>query len=290
MSTTIFDKHLIELVAPKQDSQDLEMDFSKFTDRYTLFLENDKVVCITDNPLGHLSFMAPEIIDFLELPVKADNLIVHLNTFHRKTDEPCDPSREQNEQDLDVLLRHALTLGVKYLLCVSGDGCRRFPRLRPEDLGCDPETIRTVTSVQLMEYIQKRYPGRFTCGVAFNQYEPAKDEMEKLERKLEAGASFVITQPVAVNGESDGRIATANENLERMLKFAGGHDLQAILAAWMSKKLSCLIPECVGYDIDFGDFDPWDNLKGLRRLYPGCKLYISMIFGPQTLRRAEETL
>ena len=290
MSTTIIDRHCMELVAPKQDSRDLEMDFSKFSHRYALFLENDTVVCITDNPLGHLSFMAPEILEFLKLPVKEDNLIVHLNTFHRKTDESYDPAREQNEQDLDVLLQHALTLGVKYLLCVSGDGCRKFPRLKPEDLGCDPETVRTVTSVQLMEYIHKRYPGRFTCGVAFNQYEPAKEEMEKLERKLGAGASFVITQPVAVNGESDKRIATANENLGRMLKFAGDHDLQVILAAWMSKKLSCLIPECVGYDIDFGDFDPWDNLKGLRRLYPEHTLYFGMIFGPQALRRVEELL
>jgi methylenetetrahydrofolate reductase (NADPH) len=290
MAKTIIGRHFMELVAPRQDSADLDRDFAKFGERYRMFLESDKVICITDNPMGHLSFMAPEILQFLELAVRPENLMVHLNTFHRKTDETYDPAKEQNEQDLDIILQHALGLGVRYLLCVSGDGCQKFPRLKPEELGYDPARVKTVTSVQLMEYVAKRYAGRFTCGVAFNQYEPAREEMEKLERKAAVGAEFVITQPAVVNGESDPRIRVANENLKRMLEFADARGLQVILEAWMSAKFTPLMSECVGYDINFGAFDPWDNLSALRRLYPERKLYLSMIFGPQTLQKVQELL
>jgi len=290
MATTLIDRHFMELVAPKQDAEDLDGDCARFADRYRLFLEHDKVICVTDNPMGRLSFMGPEIVQFLELPVRADNIMVHLNTFHRKTDEGFDPTKEQNEQDLDIILQHARALGMHYLLCVSGDGCQKFHRLQPEDLGCDPEAVKTVTSVELISYIRHTYPGQFTCGAAFNQYEPAREEMEKMERKLEAGAEFIITQPVVVNGETDPRIVTANENLNRLLGLADARNKQVILEAWMSAKYTPLMSECVGYDINFGDFDPWANLKDIRRLYPDRRLYVSMVFGPKTLRQAEEQL
>ncbi len=290
MTALAMNKHLIELVAPRQNSQDLETDMNKFSERYRLFLDNDMVICITDNPMGHLSFMGPEIVDVLELPVKAGNIMVHLNTFHRKMDEGYDPKREQNEQDLDIIIQHAHTLGIKYLLCVSGDGSETLPRLDPHALGYDGKTIQTVTSVQLLEYIHKEYSGQFVCGVAFNQYEPAGEELEKLKRKLGAGAAFIITQPVSVNGESDERIVTANKNLENMLRFADTNHVQVILEVWMSQKLAHLMPECIGYDIQFGDFDPWANIQAVHRRYPEQKLYLSMIFGPKALNQVQETL
>jgi len=290
MPATTINKHFIELLTPKQDAQDLDKDMGKFDERYQLFLENDMVICVTDNPLGNLSFMGPEIIDVLELPVKAENLVVHLNTFHRKTDETYDPTKEQNEQDLDVILQHAHQMGIKYLLCVSGDGSDRLPRLSPENLGYDPEAIKTITSVQLMEHIYKEYSGQFICGVAFNQYEPGEDELEKMRRKLAAGAAFIITQPVAMNGESDPRIDEANKNLEQMLKHADENNVQVILEAWISKKLAPLMAECVGYDIHFGDFDPWGNLNAIHETYPDRKLYLSMVFGPKTLGKVQELL
>ncbi len=290
MPTTIINKHFMELVAPKQNSTDPDADFAKFEERYRLFTDNDNVVCITDNPMSHLSYMAPELIEVLGLPVNADNLMVHLNTFHRKTSESYVSGKEQNEQDLDILLQHAAALGIRYLLCVSGDGSDKLPRLRPEALGYDPQSIQTVTSVQLLEYIGKRYPGVFTCGVAFNQYEPEREEMEKLEAKVAAGASFVITQSVVVNDAGDAFIGKANENLEKMIRFADGKNLQVILEAWMSAKLAHLMAECVGYDIDFSGFDPWANLKGIRGRYPERKLYFSMVFGERTLSGIRELL
>ena len=284
------DKTLVELVTPRQNAEDLENDMMKFDDRYRLFMENDMVICITDNPLGNLSFMGPEVIEALELPVKAENIIVHLNTFHRKTGEAYDPGKEQNEQDLDILLQHAQQLGLKTLLCVSGDGGEKLPRLGPEDLGYDPGTTKTITSVQLMEHINKAYAGQFVCGVAFNQYEPAEDELEKLQRKFDAGAKFIITQPVVMNGDSDPRIEEANACLESMLKLADDNQVQVILEAWISRKLAPLMAECVGYDIHFGDFDPWDNLRAMRDTYPDRNLYLSMVFGPKTLGKVQEML
>jgi methylenetetrahydrofolate reductase (NADPH) len=290
MATTVIDKHFMELVAPKQNAGDLDGDCAKFADRYRLFLEHDKVICITDNPMGNLSFMGPEIVPYLDLPVHPGNIMVHLNTFHRKTEAQYDPSREQNEQDLDIILQHARALGIACLLCVSGDGCQKFSRLKPEDLGLDPAAVKTVTSVELLRYIRTAYPGIFKCGAAFNQYEPAREELEKLERKLAAGAAFIVTQPAVVNTTSDPRIVTANDNLARMLALADERGAQVILEAWMSSKYTPLMSECVGYDINFSGFDPWANLRDLRRLHPERKLYLSMIFGPKSLRQAEEMI
>ncbi|NPV71162.1 MAG: hypothetical protein HPY55_11050 [Firmicutes bacterium] len=286
----VIDKHFMELLTPRQNSADIEGDLAKFEQRYRLFLVNDYVISITDNPMGNLSYTGPEVIGMLDLPVGPENLIIHLNTFHRKTDEQYDPAVDQNEQDLDILLQHAIRQGVKYLLCVSGDGSERLPRLRPEDLGYDPATIRAVTSVQLIEYIRSAYPGQFTIGVAFNQYEPPKEEMEKLERKLAVGASFIISQPVAMNESSDSRISAANRALRDMIKVADDAGIQVILEAWMSQKLAYLLPECVGYDIDFGSFEPYSNLRAIREAYPERNLYLSMIFGPQGLERVKPLL
>ncbi len=290
MASTLIDRQFIELIAPRQSTQDLDGDFAKFEERYRLFLGHDTVISITDNPMSHLSFMASEMIDILGLPVRPENVIVHLNTFHRKTDARFQPGKEQNEQDLDILLGHALHLGIRTLLCVSGDGSDKFPSLEPQDLGFDPKAVLRVTSVQLMEYIRIAYPGRFTCGVAFNQYEPALEEMEKLERKRQAGAAFIITQPVSMNVESDSRIAEANRNLDAMMEFADRNGMQVILEAWMSRKLAHLMPECVGVDIRFGDFDPWANLKAMKARYPDRKFYMSMIFGEQGLQQALEVV
>ncbi|MGE5483988.1 MAG: methylenetetrahydrofolate reductase [Ignavibacteriales bacterium] len=286
----IIGKYFMELLTPKQDSPDIEKDLDKFQERYRLFLDNDYVICITDNPMGNLSYTAPEVIDGFELPVNPENLMIHLNTFHRKTEDRYEPGKELNEQDLDILLQHAVKMGAKYLLCVSGDGSERLPRLRPEDLGYDPSVVKTVTSVQLIEYIKKAYPGKFTMGVAFNHYEPFKDEMEKLERKLAAGACFIITQPVVMNEATDPRIGVANKNLREMLEFADSRGIQVVLEAWMSQKMANLLPECVGYDINFGEFEPYSNLKAMREAFPGRKFYFSMIFGPQSLQKAESLL
>ena len=51
-----------------------------------------------------------------------------------------------------------------------------------------------------------------------------------------------------------------------------------------------LMPECVGVDIHFGDFDPWANLKAMKARYSDRKFYFSMIFGEQGLKQALEMI
>jgi methylenetetrahydrofolate reductase (NADPH) len=121
----------------------------------------------------------------------------------------------------------------------------------------------TVTSVELLRYIDREHPGRFTCGVAFNPYEPQDAELEKMKRKVEAGASFIITQPII------GR----DERLDALAPFG----LPVVLDAWMSKKLH-LLSECVGHEIPEGTpYDPMENLRELRRNYADYGLYLAIL-------------
>lgn len=173
-------------------------------------MQYNAVVSIPDNPLGSLHFAAPEVLTYLSLTVDPEKCLIHLNTFHRKS-------------DLDDLLRQAKELRVKYLLCVSGDGSQRLTRLNPADLGI---SVETVTSVELLAYVSRAYGGHFTCGVAFNQYEPVEYEMQKIQRKLAAGAKFIITQPVV------GR----DERVHRLVEFG----VPVYIAAWMSKRIDLL--------------------------------------------------
>ncbi len=238
----------IEILTPKQNSEKLEEDLEKFAEKYNTVINAGYVACITDNPMGHLSFQATDIIPELGLEVKPEQLMIHLNTFHTK-------------QALDEILNTAQKMGCKYLLVVSGDGSERLPRLSPEALGL--KNINTVTSVELLRYIKEKYPGVFTCGVAFNPYEPQDHELEKMKRKVDAGAEFICTQPIIGRDE---RVYT--------LKQFG---LPVIIDAWMSKKLH-LLSECVGYTIpEDTPYDPIANLKELRKNYPDCGLYLALV-------------
>lgn len=240
-------KYHVEILTPKQDSAKLEQDLERFADKYQKVMDAGYVACITDNPMGMLSFQATEMFAELELPTPAEQVLVHLNTFHTR-------------EALDEILETAGNMGIKYLLLVSGDGSERLPKLTGEALGMD---VKTVTSVTLLEYINRNYPGAFSMGVAFNPYEPQDHEMEKMRRKMDAGASFVITQPVIGRDE-------------RVLELEA-LGLPVIIDAWMSKKLH-LLSECVGYDIpEDTPYDPIENLRALRQHYPKCGLYLALL-------------
>ena len=237
----------IELQTPKRSSEDIEKDVRTFDEKYRKVVEAGWIVCITDNPMGLLSYGATETIDLLGLPVHPEQLMVHLNTFHPK-------------KELDEILDAVKAAGGKYLLVVSGDGNQRLHRLEPAEIGVEAVTV---TSVELLRYIDREYPGHFTCGVAFNPYEPQDHELEKMRRKVDAGASFIITQPII------GR----DERLDGLGPFR----LPVILDAWMSKKLH-LLSECVGHEIPEGTpYDPMENLKELRRNYPDYGLYLAIL-------------
>ncbi len=237
----------IEILTPKQNSEQLEDDLAKFAEKYETVMKAGYVACITDNPMGHLSFQATEIIPELGLEVRPEQLMIHLNTFHAK-------------HAMDEILDKAAEMGAKYLLVVSGDGSERLPKLSPESIGAK---VNAVTSVELLHYIHQRHPGVFRCGVAFNPYEPQDHEIEKMRRKIEAGAEYIITQPVI------GR----DERVYALKPFG----LPVIIDAWMSKKLH-LLSECVGYEIpEDTPYDPIANLMDLRRNYPDCGLYLALV-------------
>jgi methylenetetrahydrofolate reductase (NADPH) len=237
----------VELQTPKRSSEDIEKDLATFEDKYRKVVEAGWIVCVTDNPMGLLSYGAMETIDLLGLPVHPGQLMVHLNTFHPK-------------KELDSILDAFQAAGGRHLLVVSGDGSQRLHRLEPAEVGID---CTTVTSVELIRYIDREFPGRFTCGVAFNPYEPQDAELEKMKRKVGAGASFIITQPVI------GR----DDRLDALPAFG----LPVTLDAWMSKKLH-LLSECVGHEIPEGTpYDPMENLKELRRNYPHYGLYLAIL-------------
>lgn len=237
----------IEILTPKQNTETLDEDLAKFAEKYETVMNAGYVACITDNPMGLLSFQATDIIPELGLKVNPEQLMIHLNTFHTK-------------EALDLVLDTAQKMGCKYLLAISGDGNERLPKLAPEAIGL---TVNAVTSVELIGYIRKKYPGVFSIGVAFNPYEPQDHELEKMHRKIDAGAEFVCTQPVIGH---DARVDA--------LKQFG---LPVIIDAWMSKKLH-LLSECVGYTIpEDTPYDPMANLRELRKNYPECGLYLALV-------------
>jgi methylenetetrahydrofolate reductase (NADPH) len=237
----------IEILTPKQNSEKLDADLESFADKYQKVFDAGYSACITDNPMGILSFQATETISELELPVDPERLVIHLNTFHTK-------------KALDEILETAGNMGVKYLLVVSGDGGARLPKLEPEALG---HSGNAVTSVELLGYICKTHPGVFNCGVAFNPYEPQDHELEKMKRKVDQGAEFIITQPVIGR---DPRVSA--------LRAFG---LPVMIDAWMSKKLH-LLSDCVGYEIaEDTPYDPIENLTLLQETYPNHGLYLALL-------------
>jgi len=54
--------YYIEILTPKQNTEKLDEDLEKFAKKYTAVVGGGYVACITDNPMGHLSFQATDII------------------------------------------------------------------------------------------------------------------------------------------------------------------------------------------------------------------------------------
>jgi methylenetetrahydrofolate reductase (NADPH) len=239
--------YIIELLTPKQSDESFEQKLEVFAERYRRILGHGAIVSICDNPLGNIHFTAMEVVGFLDLPLDPEHTLLHLNSFHRKI-------------DFDAFLRGARERGLKYLLVVSGDGGPRLTRLEPSELGID---AKTVTSVELLGYIEREHPGVFTCGVAFNQYEQEETEREKLRRKMRAGARFVVTQPVM---GADIRVTGLS-----------GEGVPVFVGAWMSKRIDPLC-ECVGVKkLEHSNYDPERNLVLIHGGFSAYGIYLSQL-------------
>jgi methylenetetrahydrofolate reductase (NADPH) len=241
-------RYMIELLTPKQkDIDTIESKLATFAEHYQKIVSTGSMVSIPDNPLGNLHYTAMETLEYLDIPLDPQRTLLHLNTFHRK-------------QDMDRFLRDASDKGLEYLLVISGDGGPRLPRLEPTQLGIN---AKTVTSVELLNYITREFPNKFVMGVAFNQYEPLQDELDKLDRKIDAGAKFITTQPVIGKDSS----------VEALSHYL----IPINLGAWMSNNCD-LLYECVGTEKP-GDlkYDPVENLKQLHKEYPDRSIYLSLL-------------
>jgi len=240
----------VEILPPKQETEKLEVDLEAFAVKFRRVMESGYCACVTDNAMGNLAFQGTEMIEELGLEPREDLVMIHLNTFHTK-------------EALDEILETCVAKGIRNLLVISGDGSDRLPRLQPLDIGA--KGVEAVTSVELLRYIAERHPGFFHLGVAFNPYEPEEHEFGKMERKIAAGAEFIITQPVI----------GLHPVVERLL--AKYPQVPVIVEAWMSKKLD-LLSEAVGYEISPGTpYDPIENLKSLHSIYPHCGVYLSLL-------------
>jgi len=197
--------------------------------------------------MGVLHFQATEVITELGLDAGSNRVLLHLNTFHTR-------------QALDEILAQAQQLGISRLLVITGDGSERLGKLAPASIGA---TGQSVTSVELLDYIHSQYPGKFITGVAFNPYEPQDHEMQKMRRKIDAGARFIITQPVIGSHPAVDQLAAFN--------------LPVVVDVWMSRKLH-LLSQCVGYTIPENTaYDPVDNLRQIQRNYPDHGLYLALL-------------
>jgi methylenetetrahydrofolate reductase (NADPH) len=249
----IRNSYIIELLTPSQASKDIDKALENFREKYLKILASGSVVSIPDNPLGTPRFTASEVLSYLDLPVEPEQLLIHVNSFHRLA-------------DLDESLNAWGELGVKYLLCVSGDGSSRLPKLEPFELGSD---AKTVTAVELLRYISARTPS-FHLGAAYNQYEPHQDENEKLEKKITAGAGFLITQPVIA-----GLAGLAGQDSLAPIASAG---LPIFKGAWMSDNVD-LLTRCLGGPEQAlpGAYNGGRNLRLLHAQYPHQGLYLSLL-------------
>ncbi|OQA74752.1 MAG: Methylenetetrahydrofolate reductase [Lentisphaerae bacterium ADurb.Bin242] len=237
----------MEIPAVKHSADKLQERLNRFAERYRRIVEAGHGVCLTDNAMGNLAFQGHELIRELGLPVPSGRVMVHINTFHTR-------------KELHEIVDSCAEMGVGELLVVSGDGSARLPKLKPSDLEAD---VPGITSVELLAYLRRQYKDIFRYGAVFNQYEPPEHEKEKLRRKLEAGAEFIITQPVLPGDPEIGE-------LRRTLP------VPLFLEVWMSPKID-LLSQCVGRKIGISSYDPLESLENMHRTYPECPAYLAMV-------------
>jgi methylenetetrahydrofolate reductase (NADPH) len=250
--------YLVEILTPKRTDGALDKAaVNQFAERYYRVMEHGMGISVPDNPMGQPRHSLLEMIEKAGLPLISQRTVMNLNTFHTK-------------EDLDELLKTAEKVGIEYLLIVRGDGGPLLPKLDPKSIG---GTKSVVTSADLIHYINRAYAGIFTPGAAFNQYNAMPLESERLKLKIEAGAQFVITQPVM------GKDA----HVETLSSF----NIPVVIEAWMSKKIDLFLKSIRSSNPNLGkDFDPLSNLRMLHTDYPQSCIYLSMLGFKQSWKAA----
>ena len=241
--------YIVELLSPKRLDENQNEDLlDRFAERYQKILDAGCGVSIPDNPMGQPRLGALECIDLRGLSVDPQKVVMNLNTFHAKN-------------ELDALLERAAREKLKYILVVRGDGGPLLSKLDAKSIG---GSRSVATSIDLIGYIHREYPGRFITGAAFNPYKPMPFEYDRMKQKIDAGARFTVTQPIIGQDEHVDRL--------KDLKIA------VVVEAWMSHNID-LLYRSVGKKKDerAESYDPVENLKTLHQCYPQCCVYLSML-------------
>lgn len=249
ISTMIDCNYLVEILTPKRTDGALDKTAAnQFAERYYRVIEHGMGLSVPDNPMGQPRYSLLEMIEKAGLPVLPQRVVMNLNTFH-------------TEEELVERLETAAKVGIENLLIVRGDGGPLLPKLSPKSIGGSKSVV---TSIDLIRYINREYAGDFVTGAAFNQYNPMPFEIERFNRKIEAGARFAITQPVI------GKDA----HVDTLVSY----DIPVVVEAWMSKNVGLFLKSIRSSNQDLGkDFDPLSNLGMLHKAYPQSCIYLSML-------------
>jgi methylenetetrahydrofolate reductase (NADH) len=241
--------YLVELLSPKRSTEKrIEDLLDGFVQRYQMVIDAGFGISIPDNPMGQPRLGALESVDLRGLTVDSEKLVMNLNTFHTKN-------------ELDGLLQKAVKANLKYILVVRGDGGPLLSKLDPRSIG---GKLNVATSIDLIRYINTEYPDQFITGAAFNPYNPMPFELNRMKQKIEAGAKYVVTQP----------IFGKDENVDKLKDF----NIAVVVEAWMSYNIN-LLYKSIGKEEDEKAkmFNPMENLKILHESYPDCCVYLSML-------------
>jgi methylenetetrahydrofolate reductase (NADPH) len=241
--------YLAELLSPKRSSDiELEGFLDRFAERYQRVIDSGFGVSIPDNPMGQPRLGALESIDLRGLSIYPEKIVMNLNTFHTKN-------------ELDGLLQKASKANLKYILVVRGDGGPLLSKLDPKSIG---GKLNVATSIDLIRYINTAYPDQFITGSAFNPYNPMPFELNRIKQKVDAGAKFVVTQP----------IIGKDENVDKLKDF----NIAVVVEAWMSNNIDLLFKSVGKKKDEMAErYNPVENLKALHESYPECCVYLSML-------------
>lgn len=222
--------------------------FDHFIDQYRYVSEAGCGVSIPDNPMGTPSYSCIDMFEYAGLRPDPEKVLLNLNTYHSK-------------EELDQILEKAAGFGLRYLLVVRGDGGPQLPRLDPLSLG---GTYNVATTMDLLRHINSEYGDQFITGATFNPYKKMPFELERAEQKVEAGASFFITQPLIGR---DPHVDNLSDLCDKV-----------IVESWMSTDVDIFYKRA-GRVVLGGSaaYDPMGNLEELHREYQDTPIFLGKL-------------
>lgn len=166
---------IVELLPPKN------ADTQKLLDTALMLKANGaKVLSFPENPLAQVRMSS----------IASSGLVREKTGLETIFHYTC---RDRNLIGLQSDLLGAYALGLRNILAVTGD---------PASLGSNPEAssvfdVNSIKLVKLIDNMKKSLSLDISIGVALNpNFENISSQVERLKRKIEAGAQFVMTQPM----------------------------------------------------------------------------------------------